>query len=162
MGKMYQAIFTDIAVVALQDFFEVSGSVDHIISIHGWEIFQITDVGDIGEEILRIETVRGVGSITSGSGGGVVTPQPVEDGFGSSTLILERNNTVRMTAGAGSLEILENFGWNIRIPLEKVYAPETRPIISPNDSWTLSLPANPLDSLTMSGRVVFEEIGGNL
>jgi len=65
-----------------------------------------------------------------------------------------------MVAGGGTLEILENFGWNNRIPLEKIYTPETRPIISGGDIWTLSLPVAPSDAFTMSGKVTLEELGG--
>jgi len=65
-----------------------------------------------------------------------------------------------MIAGGGSLEILEKFGWNNRIPLEKIYTPEARPSISPLDFWTLSLPGAPNDELSVVGKVTFEEIGG--
>jgi len=156
MGQIYDAIFSDIAVTLLQDLFEILAATDNAISVHGWEIFQITDVGDAEEEILRIETVRGIGSTSSN--GTAITPQPKEDGFAAAGATVERNGTTRMTGG--TLEILENFGWNIRIPLEKIYTPEARPIITPGDRWTLSLPTGPLDSLTTSGKVTFEEIGG--
>jgi len=156
MGQIYDGIFTDIAVVALQDFFEILADTDNAISVHGWEIFQITDVGDAEEEILRIETVRGIGSTSSN--GTAITPHAKEDGFAAPGAVVERNGTTRMTGG--TLEILETFGWNIRIPFEKIYTPETRPIITPGDRWTLSLPTAPSDSLTTSGKVTFEEIGG--
>lgn len=159
MGQIYDVIFQDIAVSALQDFFEILAPADATVYVHAWEIYQTSDVGDAEEEILRIETVRGLGS-TSGSGGASVTPQAKEEGFAAPGSTVERNNTTRMTAGGGSLEILETFGFNNRIPLEKIYTPELRPVISGADFWSLSLPAAPSDAFTMSGKVTFEESGG--
>jgi hypothetical protein len=49
---------------------------------------------------------------------------------------------------------------NIRVPFEKVFTPETRPVLSPSRRWTLELATTPADSITMSGYVIFEEIGG--
>jgi len=159
MGQIYDAIFQAVAVTALQDLFEILAPSDAAVIIHGWEMLQTSDVGDAEEEILQIETVRGLGS-TTGSGGTTVTTQAKEEGFSAAASIVEANNTTRLTAGGGSLEILESFGWNNRIPLEKIYTPETRPIISPSDHWTLSLPVAPSDEFTMSGKVTFEEVGG--
>lgn len=159
MGQIYDAVFEDIAVSALQDLFEILAPADAIVVVHGFEILQTSDVGDAAEEILRIETVRGLGA-TSGSGGATITPQAKEEGFAGPGSTVERNNTTRMIAGGGSLETLEDFGWNIRIPLEKIWTPEARPIISASDRWTLALPSAPADAITMSGKVTFEEVGG--
>ncbi len=159
MGQIYDGVFPSIAVTALQDFFEILAPADAIIVVHGWEIFQTSDTGDAEEEILELETVRGLGS-TTGSGGATITPQPNMRGYAVSGAVVKRNNTTRMIAGGGSLEILEKFGWNNRIPLEKIYTPETRPIVSAGDFWTLSLPGNPNDELSVVGKVTYEEIGG--
>jgi len=159
MGQIYDAIFQNIAVTALQDFFEILAPTDATVIVHAWEIYQTSDVGDAEEEILRIETVRGLGS-TTGSGGATITPEAKEEGFVNPGSVVKRNNTTRMVAGGGSLEILETFGFNNRIPLEKIYTPELRPIVSGADFWTLSLPVGPSDSLTMSGKISFEELGG--
>jgi len=159
MGQMYDAIFPSIAVTALQDFFEILAPADAVIIVHGWEIFQTSDVGDAEEEILELETVRGLGA-TTGSGGATIIPQPNMRGYAVSGTTTKRNNTTRLTAGGGSLEILEKFGWNIRIPLEKIYTPESRPVVSASDFWTLALPSAPNDELSVIGKVTFEEIGG--
>jgi len=159
MGQMYDAVFPSIAVTALQDLFEILAPPDAIIVIHGWEILQTSDTGDAEEEILELETVAGLGA-TTGSGGATITPNPNMTGYAASGTTTKRNNTTRLTAGGGSLVTLEKFGWNNRIPLEKIYTPEARPIISPADFWTLSLPVGPSDELSMIGKVTFEEIGG--
>lgn len=159
MGRIYIAQFSAVAITAVQDLFEVLAPSDSVVIIHGWNIFQTTDTGDAAEEILRLQTVRGVGA-TGGSGGTTPTIQPRDDGDAAAGVVVEANNTTRMTAGGGSLETLEQYGWNVRIPLQVIYTPETRPIISPSDYWTLELPAAPADSITVSGMIIFEEIGG--
>jgi hypothetical protein len=159
-GRMYTAVFKDIAVTAVQDLFEVAAPSDAVTVVHRVMLTQSTETGDAAEEMLRLTTNRGVGSVTSGSGGGSVTAQPVSDGnsaFGGS---VERNNTTAMAAGSGSLEELESFGWNVRVPFDLIWLPEFRPVISPGNRWTLELESAPADSVTMSGTLWFEEIGG--
>jgi len=159
MGQFYDATFPSIAVTALQDFFEILAPADAIIIIHGFEIFQTSDTGDSEEEILEFETVRGLGA-TTGSGGATITPNPTMEGYAASGTVTKRNNTTRLTAGGGSLKTLEKFGWNNRIPLQQIWTPETRPVISAGDFWTLSLPVGPNDELSVVGKLTFEEIGG--
>lgn len=161
MGRMYTAVFKSIAVTAVQDLFEIAGPTDAITIVHRWTISQSTETGDAAEEMLVITTNRGVGTVTSGSGGATVTPQQVADGDPAYGGTIERNNTTVMAVGTGTLETdLEVYAWNIRVPLERIYTPEERPVVSPGNRWTLELETNPADSVTMSGTVVFEEIGG--
>lgn len=158
MARIYTGLFSAVAATAAQDLFEITAPSDAVVIVHGWTLFQTTDLGDAAEEVLGISTVRGVGA-TSGSGGSSVTSQPISDGDAAFGGTVEANNTTQMTAGGGSLETLERFGWNIRIPWAHLYSPETRPVVSPSNRWTLALTA-PADSITLSGMVTFEEIGG--
>ena len=159
MGRKYVVQTSAVAINAAQDLFEVLGASDSVTIVHGWAVMQTTDVSDAAEEILRIETVRGIGA-TSGSGGSTPTVQPVDDGDSAFGGTVEANNTTRMTAGGGSLETLEQWGWNIRIPMTQIYTPELRPTIGPGEYWTLSLPAAPADSITTSITLWVEELGG--
>lgn len=160
MGRRYTAGFKAVAVTAQQDLFEIVAPSDAIVIIHEWELSQSTEVGDTQEEQLQLTTNRGIGAVTSGSGGSTPTAQPIEDGDAAFGGTVEVNNTTKMAAGSGSLEELEPYGWNVRVPYLKIYTPETRPIISPGNRWTLELETTPADSITMNGRIVFEEVGG--
>ena len=161
MGRMYTATFKSTAVTAAQDLFEIAAPTDSIVIIHDWTLSQTTELGDAAEEQLILTTNRGVGTVTSGSGGATVTPQPISDGDPAFGGTVERNNTTIMAVGTGTLETdLELHAWNIRIPYQKVYTPETRPVISPGNRWTLEMESTPADSITMHGTVTFEEIGG--
>lgn len=160
MGRLYTANFKAIAVTAAQDFFEIAAPSDAAVIIHGFILAQDTETGDSAEEMLRITTNRGVGSVTSGSGGASVTPQPQADGDAAFGGTVERNNTTVMATGTGSLEELEAWAWNIRIPFERIYTPEMRPIISPSNRFTIECESTPADSITMEGTIWFEELGG--
>lgn len=157
MPRMYTASFKAIAVTAAQDLFEITAPTADSVRIHGWCLSQSSEVGDAAEEGLSITTNRGVGATTSGSGGASVTPQPIDDGHPGSGCTVERNNTTIMAAGSGSLEELEAYNWNIRVPFMQWYPPECRPKIVAGARWTLELETAPADSITISGVVWFQE-----
>lgn len=160
MARRYTAVFKEVAVTAAQDLFEIAAPADAIVRVLNWTLSQKTETGDAAEEMLTITTNRGVGSVTSGSGGASVTPQPIEDGDAAFGGTVERNNTTIMAVGTGTLEELEVHSWNVRVPYQKIYTPEECPIISPSNRWTLECETAPADSITMSGTITFEEIGG--
>ena len=160
-SRFYTVTFKDIAVTAVQDLIEVLAPADATVIIHRWTVTQDTELGDAQEEQLTLTTNRGVGSVTSGSGGSTVTAQPVSDGDPAFGGTVERNNTTIMAVGSGTLETdLEVLNWNVRAPFDKVYLPDERPMISPNNRWTLELESAPADSITMSFSLVLEECGG--
>ncbi len=155
MARIYTAQFTDVAVTALQDLFEIVAPADSIVVIHDVHFSQKTDVGDAAEEILNIQFTSG--HTTSGSGGSSVTPVPAElqdSAFGGTC---EANNTTQ--ASAGTIVTHYSWNWNIRVGFDKVWTPETRPVIAPSRRACFELTANPADSITMSGSVTFAEIG---
>lgn len=161
MGRLYTASFKSIAVTAVQDLFEIAAPTDAVVVIHEWLLTQSTETGDAAEEMLILTANRGVGTVTSGSGGAAVTPQPLSDGDPVFGGVVERNNTTIMAVGTGSLDTdLEVHAWNVRVPYQRIYTPETRPVISPGNRWTLELETAPADSITMHGFITFEEIGG--
>ena len=156
----HTAGFKAVAVTAAQDLFEVKASATSILIVHGFTLYQTTDLGDAAEEILRLTTNRGSGSVTSGSGGSTATATLLIRGglaFGGT---VEVNNTTVLAVGTGTLtNDMEHLGWNIRIPMEKWWTPEARPIILPSEYWTLELEAAPADSITTSGTVYLEQVG---
>jgi len=161
MGRLYTAAFKSIAVTAAQDLFEILAPTKAIVLVHGWTLSQITEVSDSAEEMLLLTTNRGVGTVTTGSGGATVTAQPLADGDAAFAGTVKRNNTTIMAVGTGTLEAdLEVHAWNVRVPYQVIYTPEMRPVISAGNRWTLELETVPADSITMNGFVTFEEIGG--
>ena len=159
MGRMYVADFRGVAVTAQQDLFELAAAATGVAIIHGWSINQQTEIADAQEEQLTLATIRGEGTVTSGSVGTTVTARPQLRGDTAATTVVEANNTTRMVVGTGTLVELEAHNWNVRIPYTFWYTPEQRPVIRPSDRWTLALLSTPVDSITMSGTIWFEEIG---
>lgn len=162
MGDVtHTAGFKAVAITAAQDLFEVRAPTAGIFIVHGFSLYQTTDLADAAEEILRLTTNRGNGSVTSGSGGSSATAHVKQRGAQAlaSGGAVEVNNTTVLAAGSGTLlNDIEHFGWNIRIPMMHWWTPESRPIILPTDYWTLELEAAPADSITASGTIYLEQI----
>lgn len=158
MGKMYTVSFTGTAVTAQQDFFEITAASSRVLAIHAVELSQSTEVGDAAEEGLSILFRRGTSGTTSGSGGSSATPAPLEANAGAAGSTAEVNNTTRMSGGTITTLVATN--WNIRqSPMQWIFTPEMRPIVSPSERFTVELATTPADSVTVSGTLWFEEIG---
>jgi hypothetical protein len=156
MGRLYTAVFNNVAITAIQDLFEIVAPADSIVILHDIHISQNSDVGDAAEEILRIELTSG--HTTSGSGGSAPTAIPVDSGDSAFGGTVEANNTTQ--ASGGTIVTHYVWDWNIRVGFDKVWTPETRPVLTPSRRACLELPAAPADSITASGTITFEEIGG--
>jgi hypothetical protein len=156
MGRIYTVFFSAVAVTAVQDLFEIVAPSDAVVALHDISLTQVSEAGDAAEEGLAI--LLKSGQTTSGSGG--TTPTPVPKDFGDAAFggTVEANNTTK--ASAGTIVTHHAWNWNIRIPFEKVFTPETRPILSPSRRMTLELNTTPADSITISGFITLEEIGG--
>lgn len=155
MGRIYTAVFNNVAVTAAQDLFEIVAPADSVVVVHDLHISQNSDLGDAAEEILRIELTSG--HTTSGSGGSSVTPVPAQlqdSAFGGTC---EANNTTQ--ASGGTIVTHAVWNWNIRVGFDKIWTPETRPVVAPSRRVVVRLPAAPADSVSMSGTITFEEIG---
>jgi hypothetical protein len=158
MARLYTCTWASAQTVQ-QDFFELIAPTNKSVVLHAIELEQTTEVGDAQEEGLAILLKRGVGSVTTGSGGTTPTPVPVDAGdsaFGGTTKI---NNTTKMVAGSGVISTLANWAWNVRVPFLKLFTPELRPVIKGGDRFTVELGTNPADSITFSATIWFEEIG---
>lgn len=153
LGRMYSAIFEEVAVTAVQDLFEINAPADAIVVIHSVIITQSSDAGDAHDE--QLSTIFHLGG-ASGSGGTVVTPRALQLGMPAFGGTVEANNTTQSTEGS----ILHAEAWNVRAGLYYRPTPEERIILSPSDQLIIELQTAPADSLTMSGTVIFEEIGG--
>ncbi len=157
MSRMYAITFENIAVTAAQDFFELSPADDKPVLVHAIYLSQSSDVGDAAEEMLRVTIKRG--HTTSGSGGSSFTPVPLESSANAAAgTTAEINNTTQASAGTAALLHAEAF--NIRSGWQYIPTPEARPGASQaNTTLVVRLEAAPADSLSMSGTLIFEELG---
>lgn len=153
MGRMYSATFEEVAVTAVQDLFEINAPADAVVVLHGLIISQSSDAGDSESEQLNV--LIHLGS-TTGSGGTTPTARPMELGDAAFGGTVEANNTTQSTEGT----FIHAESFNVMAGLQIWWTPETRPVVSPSDRIIIELQTAPADSLTMSGTVYFEEIGG--
>lgn len=153
MARIYSCSFEAVAVTAVQDIFELVAPTNATVRIHSLELFQTTDLSDAQEEVLRLRIRQG--QTVSGSAGsaGTAVPLDVDDAAAGSTV--ETNNTTQANTGT----IVTNWvgGWNIRVPLDKVWTPETRPTVKGGRRMTVELVAAPADSVTVSGCLTWSE-----
>lgn len=158
MTKMYSVSFAGTAVTAAQDLFEITAASSRVLLIHGIELAQTTELGDAAEEVLPLLFRRGTSGTTSGSGGSSATPAPAMANAGAAGSTAEVNNTTRMSGG--TITTLVATAWNIRqSPMQWIFTPEMRPVVSPGERFTVELSSAPADSVTISGTLWFEEIG---
>jgi hypothetical protein len=156
MGRIYSLPLPRTAVTAAVDLAEILTAATHICVIHAIELSQSTELGDAAEEQLQLAFKSG--QTTSGSGGNTgVTPIPRLIGDAAHGMTVESFNTTK--ASAGTIVTHGVWDWNIRVPFEKVFTPETRLIIPPSTRATLELVGAPTDSVTIGGQIILEVIG---
>lgn len=148
MGRMYSVAWGGIATTTFIDLIQIKAPVGGIVIIHGYSV-TVEDLTQFHPIDLLWKS-----SAAEGSGGSVVTPTPLEEGDAAFSGVVEVGNT---TLGGG--------GASYWVPVNSLvgavvnFPPERRPVISPDDRWTLTSIANNT-SLTFSGECIFEEIGG--
>lgn len=155
MGRMYTAQFNGVAVTAQQDLFEIVASSAGVIQIHELGLSQLTEVADAAEEMLLI--LLKSGQTTGGSGGSAPTIVKRAVGDGGHGATVAANNTSK--ASGGTIVTHYAWNWNVRVPFQMIWTPETRPVLAPSRRGTVELATTPADSITMAGYLVWEEIG---
>jgi hypothetical protein len=156
MGRMYNVPLVRTSVTVAVDLAELLTAATHICVVHAIEVSQSTDVKDAEEEMLLLAWKSGQTSTGSGGNTGV-TPVPVLIGDAAHGMTVETFNTTKATAG--TIVTHKVWDWNVRIPFEKVFTPETRLIIPPSTRATLELVGAPADAITIGGQLVIEIIG---
>ncbi len=157
MSRMYVASIDAISVSAVCDLFFVAAPTDAIVKIH--EIFIGQDASETSEQ-LPIRLFR---STTDNSANGTAnTPAPLEVGdpaFGGTV----RTNITGGSLGAETTPLF-SIPANVLNGFHFLPPPEGRITLSPvagtAGRFVVKLDAAPSAALTISGYIVFEEIGG--
>lgn len=155
MGRMYTIPLAPTAITVAADLVEITPADDIPVLIHGFRVWQTTDVGDAQEEIITLSWVRG--HTTSGSGGSAATPVLKNHRDTAAGMTAEVGNTTAASAGTTTTPYAT--GWNVRSPLEVVFTPEQRIRADQgNTTIVLRMGAAPADSLTIGCSVDVEEL----
>lgn len=152
MARIYSVSFTDIAVTAAQDFFQIE-AVTVPASILSVFISQNSDVADAAAENLTIRIRQVTDALTN------VTAEVQLDQRDAAALSdLNVNDTTELTTGAATVHAEV---WNIAFPwvwTPPVYRGVPQELIVPvGEVITVNLVTAPSDELTISGTMYFAE-----
>ena len=153
--RYYTGQFTGVAVTVVQDLLSILNGATGSVIIYEFGISQSTEIGDAQEEGLSI--VLKEGATTVGSGGSIPAVVPLDVGDAAATSVVRANDTT--PAINGTIVTHQTWNWNIRIPFQYIWTPETRPILRVSRRAVIGLLTAPADSITMSGYLVWGETG---
>lgn len=150
MARRYSVSFTDVAVTAQQDLFQleantVPATLERVV------ISQRSDMGDAAAEGLSILIRRVTDAVTND-----VAEVALDSGDAAANADLAVNETTELVTGATNVHS-EN--WNIALPFDWYPAPEHRVTVEVGNAITVNLNTTPADELTMSGTLYFSEGG---
>jgi hypothetical protein len=159
LARRYSVAFENVAIVAVQDLFEITPAANkpvRLLALFLSNVGGAADAGDAQEELLRIAIRRVPATITSGSGGSAPTPRLVDPSDAAAGLTAEVNNTTQATS-SGTIETLHPDGWNIRVPYSLIFTPEMQHEAINGQLLVVSLLNAPADSVNCSGVLYVEE-----
>ena len=142
--------FTEVAVTAQQDLFEVEALTSPIVVL-GVVLGQTSDVGDAVAENLSILFRRFTDALTN-----VTAEVQLDLGSAAITADIAINVTTELVTGTSTIHADV---WNIALPYIWLPPPEMRIVIPVDDGLAINLNTTPADSLTMSGTIYLGQFG---
>lgn len=159
--NMFTVSFAAVAVSAVQDLFALVAASSSRIAICRIEIGQSSDAGDAAAEMLAYTFKRG--ATVAGSGGTAPTPVNLKGHTGAKSAVTTARVNDTTQAGTGTIVTLVANAFNVQAGI--LYAPrydeyvDERITVEQGQRFVVSLDTAPADALTMSGTIVFEEVG---
>lgn len=160
IGRPYSVNFVAVAVTAQQDLIYLKPAADKIIILEAVYIGLsggTADAGDAQEELLDIEIIRVPATVTVGSGGSSMTPNPLLVNDSAAGVTARINDTVKATT-SGTLKVLHADGMNTRVPYAYVPPPENRHVVANAEALVVRLNTTPNDSILLSGTAYIREL----
>lgn len=159
MGRIYYpTINATASPAAIWDIIEIRPVAEHPVYIHSVHIYQTSDMGDGEEEGIAIRCLKIDGTEVSGSGGGTIAAASMPRQYNSQADPAFGTDTMNTTVATGTLTDMFDGGWNIRVPFEVIWTPETRPQFVNGEYFVVRASA-PADAITVSATVIVEEMG---
>lgn len=127
--------------------------------LRGLRIGQTSEVAEAQEEGLRFSILRLPATFTVGSGGTAITPGKVKRSSPAASFTARINDTTIATT-SGTIETLEELGWNERAsPVEWVWGPDEAYDAANGEGLMIVSQTTPADDLTMQVTALIEQIG---
>lgn len=159
MADIYTVSFTGTITTAggNADLWELLPADDKPCKIRGFRLGQTSEVGDSGEEGLRISVLRLLATVTS-SNGTVGAPEHVAKS-NTTPAFASRTNGATVATSTGATEIVEELSWNVRnSPYEVWYPdPDFAPKCIHGEALLIRLQSTPTDDITFAGTLWVEE-----
>ncbi len=155
-ARVYTVSFTEVAVTAAVDLFEITPADDKPCEILGLFISQSSEFGDAASELLPYRVIRG--HTTGGSGGAAPTPRPIDRSGPAAGFAAETNNTTAASAGTGV--DLHCSAFNVAVG-EALWLPEgcLWEVSQGDTTLVVRLASAPVDSIDLSGTLYVREAG---
>jgi hypothetical protein len=164
MGRIYPVPFNGTVTNAggNSDIFSFQPAANKPISLRGFTLGQVSEVGDSQEENLRFTVTRLPATFTVGSGGNAVTAvAPAGSSLDTVWGFTARTNDTTVATTSGTAQVLDEIGWNERnTPYEKWY-PDIAfsPGAFNGQGLVIRMETTPADDFTFSGVAWIEEDG---
>jgi len=155
MGTKYTIPIDAVASPAAQfDAFELNVASTRAVRLLKVTLGQTSDVGDANAENVKVQIITG--HSTSGSGGSAPTPNPIGNGGACASTAETMNTTI---ASTGTAVTRHQSTWTTQLPFDYRPTPDEIIELAPSARLVVRIGA-PADAITVSGELVFEEIGG--
>lgn len=160
LGRAYAVEFHAVSISAQQDLFYIKPAADKICVIEAVYLSNVgiaADAGDAQEELYDIRLAYVPATVTVGSGGGAMTPNPLSINDAAAGFTARINDTTKATS-SGTIVWRHSDGWNVRVPYVWMPPPEHRPIVANAAAMTLQLNSTPTDAVTCNGTMIVREM----
>ena len=150
-SRVYTIGFNNVTLSAVQDLFGLYTGTGMAIEIHFIKLGQVTQTTIGG---LRLRMRHLLATVTSGSGGSVLTPAPALPNDVAATTVARANDTTQ--ASSSTVKDLPDT-WDL--PFGFIWMPPEadRIVIKPSEAFIVSLDGTP-GSLVANGHMAFAEL----
>ncbi len=152
---VFTTIINAVAVSAAQDLFSLKAGTTYPFILHSINLSQKTLTAVEGKQLL---INRLTATFTQGSGGTAPTPVLLSPGGSASTVTAHINDTTPGTTNGTTTNIYSDVWQFLNGWLWQPY-PEDRPIFNISTGCVVSMITAPSASMTVSGTIVWEELG---
>ena len=163
LGRAYAVEFHNTTLTNAggdQDLFYIKPAADKICAIEAVYLSNVgvaADAGDAQEELHRIEMIRLPATVTVGSGGGSMTPNPLSTNDAAAGFTARINDTTVATT-SGTALTLHSDGWNVRVPYVWMPPPEHRLLVGNAQAIVVRLGSTLTDDIVCNGTCIVREL----
>ncbi len=158
MARLYTVNFEAVSVSAVQDLIQIIGASGKILKIRGVKV-GATNTTIPTAQMLDLRCRFLPATVTNGSGGSSPTPQKLDPGDAAASFTAKANNTTQATT-SGTAVLLFTWGVHIYAGLDVQFASDQCPVVGPSESFTFELQSTVTGTVSLSGQVTVEELGG--